>query len=215
MSSPTTLTLIRHGESRAQRSAVCSGHDTCEGLTDHGRAQASALRDRLAASEELAGVAHVYTSILERARETARIIAPSLPPRAKVEAECDWCEIHPGEAEGMTWEEIDRRYPLKAARYDPFMSRLPGGESWAQFYVRAGARLRRVAAEHEGQHVAVVCHGGIVGASFVALGEVPVQRGWPFVVRAQNTSITQWCFELGEWWLIRFNDAAHLAALAG
>ena len=54
--------------------------------------------------------------------------------------------------------------------------RAPGAETWAEFFVRAGARLRRIADDHPGERVVVVCHGGIIGASFVALGDVPIRK---------------------------------------
>ncbi len=76
MTSPDTrLVLIRHGESDAQAEGYVSGHDACKGLSDLGRTQAAALRDRLAATGELGPVDVVYTSILERAIETAAILA--------------------------------------------------------------------------------------------------------------------------------------------
>src|SRR5438477_9079984 len=101
-SSDTVLVLIRHGESRAQCEGFLSGHDTCTGLSDLGRLQATALRARLLASGELGAVDSVYTSILRRAVETTEILAPVLGERAP-EQECEWCEIHGGEAEGLTW----------------------------------------------------------------------------------------------------------------
>ena len=46
MSTPDTrLVVIRHGESMAQVNGIISGHNTCVGLSDLGRAQAGALRD--------------------------------------------------------------------------------------------------------------------------------------------------------------------------
>jgi probable phosphoglycerate mutase len=88
---------------------------------------------------------------------------------------------------------------------------MPKSETWAEFFVRAGARLRRVAHEHEGQRVVVVAHGGIVGASFVALGERPITEGVVIAHETTNTSMTEWRWTGRHWRLVRFNDAAHLA----
>jgi broad specificity phosphatase PhoE len=213
----TTLVLIRHGESAAQTGGFVSGHDTCRGLSPLGRRQAEALRDRLAATKELGTVDVVYTSILPRAIETAALIAPALATPRDAIAECDWCEIHPGEAEGLTWDEIAERYPAGdafVATNDPFISRFPGGETWAEFAARAGGRLRRVALEHPGERVVVVSHGGIIGASFVALGELPIGQVIPMTYEVTNSSITEWRCTGNTWRLARFNDAAHLARLA-
>jgi probable phosphoglycerate mutase len=206
----TRLVLIRHGESVAQVEGFLSGHDTCRGLSEGGRAQATALRDRLLATGELDPVDAVYTSILPRTIETAAIIAPALG-EAMPQEECDWCEAHAGEAEGLTWDEFQARYPATADGHDPFVRRMPGAETWAEFSVRAGARLRRVAAEHPGERVVVVCHGGIIGASFVALGDLPIRSITRLAYEIVNTSLTEWRWTGSEWHLIRFNDAAHLA----
>src|SRR4029079_12461481 len=71
----TRLVLVRHGESRATVDRIVAGHDTCKGLTDRGRQQAEALRDRLARPGELAATTRLVASLMERARETAEIIA--------------------------------------------------------------------------------------------------------------------------------------------
>jgi probable phosphoglycerate mutase len=205
----TRLVLIRHGESVAQVEGFLSGHDTCRGLSDLGRAQAEALRDRLLTTHELDPVDAVFTSILPRAIETAQIIAPALG-EAMPQRECDWCEIHAGEAEGLTWDELRERYPSFGDPHDLFKRRTPNGESWAEFAVRAGARLRRIAEEHEGERVVVVCHGGIIGASFVALGEVSIHNVRNLAYELVNTSLTEWRWTGSSWHLIRFNDAAHI-----
>jgi probable phosphoglycerate mutase len=208
-SAPTQLVLIRHGQSQAQVAGIFSGHDTCTGLTDLGRAQAAALRDRLLKTGELGVVDAVYTSILPRSIETAEIISPALGD-LRPQAECDWCEIHAGEAEGHTYEDFFERYPPGDDPQDPFHSRFPGGETWAEFYVRVGTRLGRIAREHPGETVVVVGHGGTIGASFVSLGNLPIRAGNAPTHEVSNTSITQWRRNEGEWRLVRFNDAAHL-----
>jgi 2,3-bisphosphoglycerate-dependent phosphoglycerate mutase len=212
----TRLVLIRHGESQAQVDQLVSCHDTCEGLSDRGRAQAAALRDRLLASGELGRVDAVYTSVLARSIETAEILAPALGADLVPEAECAWCEIHPGEAEGWAHGEI-RALLGRAGLVDPtdraFHRVVEGGESWAECFARLGSRLRRAARDHTGGCVVVVGHGGTVGAGFVAFGGVPLGAGPGYTQVTENTSITEWIGTGGAWQLARFNDAAHLAPL--
>ena len=64
----------------------------------------------------------------------------------------------------------------------------PEGESWAGFFVRVGEALLRAAADHAGETVVVVCHGGVIEGAFAALGGLPLRR--PFDVRVENTSLT-------------------------
>lgn len=206
----TRLILIRHGESVAQEQGFLSGHDTCKGLSDTGRTQMLTLLDRLLATGELGDVDAVYTSILPRAIESAEIIAPALGG-VTPQPECDWCEIHAGDAEGLTWPEFREQFPVVGDLDDPFRTRATGAETWAEFYVRAGARLRRIAREHPGERVVVVCHGGIIGASFIALGDLPLRTGNAMTYETVNTSITEWRHTGTDWRLVRYNDAAHLA----
>jgi broad specificity phosphatase PhoE len=222
MSAPTTrLVLVRHGESVAQAEGFLSGHDTCVGLSERGRQQTEALRDRLVATGELGTVDTVYTSVLQRTLETAAILAPALGD-APSSAECDWCELHIGEAEGLTWREFRERFPppfdpnaapSSNPAWDLYQRRAPGSESWAEFFVRAGARLRRVAVEHPGETVVAVSHGGIVGASFLALGDLPMPHAAALVRETRNTSLTEWLHDDDGWRLTRYNDHAHVDAL--
>ena len=220
---PTRLVLIRHGESRSTVDRIVGGHRGCAGLTDRGVRQAKLLRDRLARTGELAGAAAVLASVLPRAVETAEIIAPALGGLA-VEQRCELCEIHPGEGDGLTWEEFSALYrPEGLASGNPYQGMAPGGESWAGFFVRVGEALLRAAADHAGETAVVVCHGGVIEGAFAALGGLPLRR--TFDVRVENTALTEWSYQptdgdlgnaghrLARWRLDRFNDAAHLAGM--
>ena len=219
----TRLVLIRHGESRSTIDRVVGGHEGCGGLTDRGVLQAKALYERLARTGELAEATTLLTSVLPRAVQTAEIIAPALGDLS-IAQHCELCEIHPGEGDGLTWEEFGARYrPEGLATGNPYKAVAPGGESWAGFFERVGEALLRAATDHAGETVVVVCHGGVVEATFATLGNLPLRR--PFDVRIGNTSLTEWSYEpvdgdlgnaghrLARWQLDRFNDTAHLASL--
>jgi probable phosphoglycerate mutase len=209
MSSETRVFVIRHGESQAQAAHILSGHDTCTGLTDIGRAQVGALNARLVRTGELGSVDAVYTSVLPRARETAAILKPALGG-LEAHAECDWCEIHSGVAEGMGYDEMRAKYLAGVRFADPYDRPIPDGESWADLYTRVGTRLQRAVADHRGETVVVAGHGGTIGASFVAFGHLPMPQATDIVHNVHNASITEWVGVDGRWRLVRFNDAAHL-----
>lgn len=189
---------------------IVSGHDTCLGLSDRGREQAQRLRDRLLDTKELGQVDAVFTSILQRSIETAEVLRPALGDLAP-QADCGWCELHPGEAEGLVWPDVEKQFPPDADPQHPFTRRVPGMETWAEFYARVGSELERIGREHGGQSLVVVGHGGTIGASFVALGDLPPRHGIDLIHGAVNTSLTEWRREDGRWRLVRYNDAAHLA----
>ena len=124
----TRIVLIRHGEAQSHVDGIVGGATGCTGLSDLGRRQVGALRDRLARTGELGPVAALYASTLPRAIETAEIIAPAVGDRP-IALEQDLREFDPGEADGMTWQEYQDRYPPPAVR-DPYRPRTPGSESW-------------------------------------------------------------------------------------
>jgi 2,3-bisphosphoglycerate-dependent phosphoglycerate mutase len=204
----TRLHLIRHGESVAQVEGYVSGHDTCRGLSPLGRRQAEALRNRLSRSGEIRADV-ILTSHLRRAIETAEIIAPALGGVDLVQ-DCDLCELHPGEAEGLSFEEAQERWP--GDPWGPGMSIAPGGERWDEFETRVAGAIGRYAEAHAGQTIVAVVHGGVIANSFTALVGSPVLLG-----DVRNTSLTEWSFRGTPWtvaepsWhLERHNDAAHL-----
>ena len=209
----TRLVLVRHGESNATVERVVGGHRGCTGLSPLGRRQAEALRDRLAATSEVAADV-VLASILPRAVETAAILAPALGG-LDAGQHCDLCELHPGESDGLTWDEYQVRYGVDMLA-DPLAPIAPGGESLAQFHERVTRTLRRLADEHAGSTVVIVCHGGIVASSFLTFFDLPPERPIEGDVRVENTAITEWARHDGSRWrLLRHNDAAHLAGLDG
>ena len=208
---PTRLVLVRHGEAQCHVDQVVGGARGCTGLSDLGRRQAEALCRRLERTGELADADVLYASTLPRAVETAEAIAPALggPP---VKLDEDLCELHPGEADGIRWEEFRERYTWPGGTGEVYRPMAPGAESWARFTERVGRVLSRLADDHEGQTVVAACHGGVVMGSFHALGELPlVQR---FLLHIENTSITEWrrdhAGDEERWTLVRFNDAVHL-----
>jgi len=211
----TRLVLVRHGESNVMVNGVVGGHQGCTGLSPLGVAQAEALRDRLARTGEVTADV-LMASVLPRAVETAEIIAPALGGLVP-QQDCDLCELHPGESDGLTWEEHRVRFRPEGWTWSPHIPLAPGAESWVGFQERVGRTLARIAAEHRGLTVVIACHGGVVDSSLSILLGLPY-HGQLTELRSKNTSLTEW--ELHEadqpergparWRLVRYNDAAHL-----
>src|SRR6202165_3602128 len=76
----TTVYLIRHSDVENPQS-VLYGHLDGLPLSDLGRRRAEALAERLAGS----GIDRIISSPLERAQETARILAARLPEQVEIE----------------------------------------------------------------------------------------------------------------------------------
>jgi probable phosphoglycerate mutase len=209
----TRVVLIRHGEATCNITGVVGGHAGCTGLSPLGRTQAHALRTRLLETGELAGAGALYASVLARALETAAIVSPAIGSGAAAVADCDLCELHPGEADGLTWDEFRLRYGEPDFDVDPGTVVAPGGESWTSFVARASGAVRRAAEAHQGELVVVVCHAGVIESTLLAFLPVAPERtrlGLP----TEHTSLTEWELGEGAWRLVRYNDAAHLRVRA-
>lgn len=214
----TRIVMVRHGESLAQQRQIVGGHKGCEGLSDLGRRQVTALRDRWKEADELGGDVVLYASVMPRAIETAEILAPALGQPEIIE-DCTFCEHHPGEGDGLPWREFDELYPHPDEGWSPDIRRDPGGETWNEMAERVREGFDGLVADHPGETVVVASHGGVIVQTMIrwllidptATGE----RAW---FSPANSSVTEWrCApnpygnRTGNWELVRFNDHAHLA----
>jgi probable phosphoglycerate mutase len=208
----TKLVLVRHGEAQSYVEGVIGGAKGCTGLSERGRRQAEALRDRLDRTDELSAATAIYTSTLPRAIETAEILAEALGG-LDVETDERVCELHPGEADNMRFDEyVASPWFAEGSgrwREDPSAPTAPGGESWTGFQDRVMAALVDLTDRHAGETIVVACHGGVVDTSMLRFlrmdtGYVPAR----FVTT--NSSLTEWSRRGDRWRLVRYNDAAHL-----
>jgi len=161
------LYLLRHGLTEANLKGIYAGSGTDLPLSDEGAAQL----DRLAEDFEYPPAPTVFVSPLLRARQTADI----LYPRARQIGIEDLREIHLGEFEGKTVEQLQAD-PAYHQWLDPKQQLTPpGGESGAAFARRAGAVLEKLCEymiRSETQEAAVVTHGGLIMTA-LAMHAVP------------------------------------------
>ncbi|MGK2948364.1 MAG: histidine phosphatase family protein [Acidimicrobiales bacterium] len=206
------LILIRHGDAHAGFHGVIGGQAGCAGLTDLGRRQAEALRDHLQRTGRVQADT-LLVSVIPRAIETAQIIAPALGLEIAGH-ECDLCEVHTGEADGLAWEEYNVRYGSFDMEAEPDRVFAPEGDSWNSFHERVQRLLGRLAADHADETVVAVCHAGVIMASVRGLLGL-AQPGTGTQLRPTNTGLTEWEHDpvLDRWTLHSFNEASHLLAL--
>jgi broad specificity phosphatase PhoE len=151
------ILLVRHGESIWNAEGRWQGAANPP-LSDAGRAQARALAEAVQGD----GIDSLVSSDLDRARETAQIVARALA-LSEPAIDAGWRERDVGDISGHTREEIEARWPglLEQWRRGELES-MPGGER--DITARVVAALERVAYEHPGACTLVATHGGVIGA---------------------------------------------------
>lgn len=201
------MILIRHGDAHAGFHGPIAGPTGCAGLTPLGERQAKALGDRLATTGMIQAD-RLVTSVLPRAIETAKFIAPGLGIELS-EQRCDLCEVHTGDADGVDWEDYNARFGSFDMEAEPDRFFAPGGESWNSFHVRVKEALNRLAAEYPDQTVVAVCHAGVIMASMRLLLGI-LHSDISAQLRPSNTGVTEWEHQDDRWTLRLYNDAEHL-----
>ncbi len=189
----TDLYLVRHGETdwNAQR-RIQGSTDVPLNATGKGQAEATA---RLLEARPLDGV---VSSPLSRARETARIIAARVGlPEPEVLAALS--ERDYGAAEGLDWDEVERRYPEGA--------RVPGRESREAVAARVVPALLHLAEQNAGGALVVVSHGGAIRSVLNAV-DPDLRFG-----RIANGSVHSFRFADDALQLVAFDDPLRLVAV--
>ena len=160
----TRLLLVRHGETDWNLGNRFQGHADPP-LNGTGRAQARELAETLAARP----VAAVYSSPLQRAFETAQVVAA---PHGLSPVPVDGLrEVDVGAWQGLTRGEVEQRFPEQFRRWLAFGQGWDDGESYEEMARRVITSLLELAGRHEGETVIAVTHGGPIRAAIAsALG---------------------------------------------
>jgi ribonuclease H / adenosylcobalamin/alpha-ribazole phosphatase len=177
----TTLLLIRHG--------------SCDGLDVRlaGRAPGLPLdaggRDQLARlAERLADlpIAAVYSSPVQRARESAALVAaPHAQPVRRLDA---LQEVDFGAWTGRRFDELARDDGWRRFHALRAIVRPPGGETLLEVQARVAAGLQRIAAAGHAGPVALVSHGDVIRSTLALLAGVPLDLALRF--RVDLASVT-------------------------
>ena len=199
------ILLIRHGESQAAHMEkpfpLVNGHADPD-LAENGHEQAERLAQRLAKEH----IDALYVTSLCRTAQTAAPLAERLGLAPQVEP--DLREVNLGEWEaGVFRKMVADNHPIAEQmwaqeRWDV----IPGAEPAEVFTARTSGALKRIAAAHPDQRVAVVTHGGVIAA---LLAMATGSRPFAFL-GADNASISRLVITPQRWILRGYNDTAHL-----
>jgi probable phosphoglycerate mutase len=172
--SSVELVLVRHGATEWSLNGRHTGRTDLP-LTDAGRAEAKAMRERLAGWT----FARVLTSPFGRARETAELAG--LGDQAVVDD--DLREWDYGDYEGITTAEVRTTRP----GWTVWNGGCPGGEDADAVGVRADRVISR-ASTADGA-VAVFSHGHFLRVLTARWLELPARAGARFVLRTATLSV--------------------------
>ncbi|MGH3519132.1 MAG: histidine phosphatase family protein [Haloechinothrix sp.] len=214
--SPTRLILARHGQAYCNVRGIIGGPRGCTGLTDDGRRQAWQLAERLRADHTEQPVTAAYTTPLQRAQETADIIAARLG--LPVVTMDDLREPEYGDADGKPWTDVVTAFGRISAQH-PDHPIAPGAETWTAYLQRATAILRDILARHPGGTVLIVGHGETVTAAAHLFLDLAAGLRATIAFAVHYASITRWEQQPlawtqpdagWRWTLLTHNDTAHL-----
>ena len=155
----TRLIIVRHAESAYNLQNRIQGH-LDSALTPLGLRQARLLCRRLKSFH----VDKIFSSDLGRAYTTTVEITRHL--KARIVRDPFLREIHLGDWEGMTPEEVDKLYDKGYQKWlkKPSACLIPKGERLMHFKKRITGRVRSIAQANRGKTVLIVTHGGAITA---------------------------------------------------
>ena len=166
----TQLIIVRHGQTQWNLKLIRQGHLDSP-LTEKGIAQAKALGERLAREAFTA----LYSSDLGRAVQTAQMVAETTGHKVVTDARLR--ERHLGIFQGLNGDEIKEKHPEEYRLHRTMGPSyvIPGDESVQQQVARNVAYLTEIAAQHPGETIVVVTHGGVLSGFFRHALSIPLE----------------------------------------
>lgn len=195
-----TLLLIRHA-AHIHLDRKLSGRMAGVPLSEEGCRQAEALGRKLAD----AGVSRILASPLDRTMATANAIAQhcGLPEPEAAEA---LIEIDMGDWTGRAFGTFGDDPAWRAWNEERDTARIPGGETMAEAQARIVGLMKRLAASHDEQTVALVSHSDMIKGAVAHVLDLGLQRTGNFQI--DPASVTR--IVMGDWGgkVVRLNEGA-------
>lgn len=185
---PVTFYFVRHGESEGNAlGAQCLVNNDCP-LNEVGKADIQKIAEYF--KQQNIAVSDVYSSDLDRTRQTAEAIANAYNLPVKIKT--DLTERNWGDWGGMVWEEVAKKLSVMDIE-DRYTFVPPNGESWQHMEERVFKALEEIAEENtEGEHIVIVTHKGVLRSVLPVLAEAGKEKHEDFTVK--TGSITAFGF---------------------
>jgi alpha-ribazole phosphatase len=184
----TRLLIVRHGQTDWNSVGRFQGQMDIP-LNPTGLEQAHAVARRLSTESPAA----IYTSDLQRARQTAEIIYRALPGdgRCPLIAESRLRELCFGEWEGLTYNQIQSSQPHLLQRWENDLEHTapPGGETLLALADRVQAAFHSIIQAYPDATILLVAHGGPLQMLISSALGMPPGRYWQ--VHLSNASLSE------------------------
>jgi probable phosphoglycerate mutase len=155
-------------------------------LNERGRREAAALAERLAVEP----IRAVYTSPLERARDTADAIGRALRLRPIV---CEaLLELDAGEWTGLPFAELRERADWQRFTAHRAVARVPGGECMADVQSRMVREILSLHDVHAHESVAIVGHGDPLRTVLCFVLGMPLDYLSRLEIEPASLSVIEW-----------------------
>ena len=204
----TTVILIRHGESEANREDIFAGHLNVD-LMPKGVEQAQKTAQYIV---ENYTVDKIYASDLKRAYKTGKTLADKLGMEIIVDKR--FREIDAGEWDGIKFNELGDKYAedFRIWRDDIANAKCTGGESVEDLRKRVFGAATEVAENNDGKTVVIATHATPIRVmqTYVQMGSLEKMNDIPWV---SNASVSVFEYDNGKWTCKAVSMDKHLGDL--
>lgn len=199
----TRIMLVRHGYTYWNEQKRYQGFADIA-MNPQGIEEAQKLAKRLAVEP----IDTIYSSPLQRARQTAEIVNQNFSRDILTHELLK--EINFGDWEGLTFQQITKKYPelSRQWREKPALMRPPNGENFSDLQIRAITAFEEIHQQNKGKNVLIVSHGGLISVLICHILQIGIEGLWRFI--AHNTGITILEERNEEMILSTFNEHSHL-----
>ncbi|KAH3757908.1 histidine phosphatase family protein [Pelomyxa schiedti] len=185
------ITIVRHGETDANKQYLLHGWSDHELLNEKGREQVALLGKRLSTEP----IDYIACSTLKRAVQTAQAVADAhavaqgLSEPLPLHKFPELREICFGEWEGTSWHPATPEGERFSKLFQEWekgctVSRAPGGESPAEVISRAVPVLQSICSDPNIHHPVVVVHGRMLRIVLASILHIPIAE-----IRPGNTAV--------------------------
>ncbi len=199
-----TFYFIRHGQTIWNESGRYQG-TTDVPLSKLGYEQAKKTAERFK-DIHLDGI---ISSTLDRAFQTAKSINQF--HQLEIEKNDLLQELHFGEWEGLTYEEIETKWPgmIDKMYHHPENLRLPHGESFSDMQNRAMKMMNDIIGRGDDKTYVIVSHGAAIRTMICGLLGISLEKSWNFSF--SNAGVTCMKHYIGDRTILAFhNSTEHL-----